>query len=113
MSGAERLSPLDPSRWAFTVTHSMTCTLLGRYDEAVDLARETIREPHAVGFWPPTALASALGNLGRIDEARAALDNALRAKPGMTLAFLEDLMPTNLPGGLAPYLNGLRKAGLT
>jgi hypothetical protein len=28
------------------------------------------------------------------------------------LAFLKEILPTKEPGGLAPYLDGLRKAGL-
>ena len=110
---AERLSPLDPLKWAFTVVHSLTCTLLHRYDKAVELARETIREPRAAGFWPSAALASALGNLGRPDKARTALDEALKEKPDMALAYLKELLPTKEPDGLDPFLDGLRKAGLT
>ncbi|MFP6744972.1 MAG: tetratricopeptide repeat protein [Alphaproteobacteria bacterium] len=110
---AERLSPRDPLKWGFTVVHSLTCTLLQRYDEAVELARETIREPRAAGFWPSTALASALGNLDRTDEARAALEEAFKEKPDMTLAYLIEPLPTKEPDGLNPFLDGLRKAGLT
>ncbi len=57
-------------------------------------------------------LASALGNLGQIAEAREAVDEALRRKPDLSLAYLEKTFPTKHPGGLALYLDGLRKAGL-
>ncbi len=56
---------------------------------------------------------SALGNLGQIADACEAVDEALRRKPDLSLAFLEKTMPTKQPGGLAPYLDGLRKAGLS
>jgi len=36
----------------------------------------------------------------------------LRRKPDLSLAFLETTLPTKQPGGLGPYLDGLRKAGL-
>ncbi len=57
-------------------------------------------------------LASALGNLGQIAEAREAVEEAQRRKPDLSIAYLEALMPTKQPGGLAPYLQGLRNAGL-
>ena len=107
-----RLSPRDPIMWATTVTRSMTCTLLHRYDEAAEWARKTIREPRAKGYWPHAALASALGNLGQADGARAAVDAALKEKPDLTLAYLRKTLPTREAGGLEPYLEGLRKAGL-
>jgi hypothetical protein len=72
----------------------------------------TILSADVVGYWSQAILASALGNLGQIAEARAAVDEALRRKPDLSLAFLEALLPTKQPGGLAPYLDGLRKAGL-
>ena len=37
---------------------------------------------------------------------------ALRRKPDLSLAYLEKTLPTKHPGGLALYLDGLRKAGL-
>ena len=109
---AERLSPRDPLLWAFTVTHALSCILSSRYEAAVELARRTIRIPRATGYWPHAMLASALGNLGQIDEARAAVDAALEQKPDLSLAYLERTLPTKEPGGLEPYLDGLRKAGL-
>ena len=103
----------DPLKWGFTVVHSLTCTLLQRYDEAVELARETTPEPRTAEFWPYTALALALGNLDRTDEACAALEEAFKEKPDMTFVYLIELLPTKEPGGLDPFLDGLRKAGLT
>jgi hypothetical protein len=45
-------------------------------------------------------LASALGNLGKIAEAREAIDEALQRKPDLSLAYLETTLPTKQPGGL-------------
>ena len=47
-----------------------------------------------------------------VEEARAAVVVALERKPDRSLAYLEKTLPTKHPGGLAPYLDGLRKAGL-
>ena len=57
-------------------------------------------------------LAAALAHLGQLEEARAAVAAALEAKPDLTLAYLEKTLPTKQPDGLAPYLDGLRLAGL-
>ena len=62
--------------------------------------------------WPQAALASALGNLGGIEEARDAVQEALRLKPDLSIGYLAKTLPTKHPGGLDPYLDGLRKAGL-
>ncbi len=91
---------------------SLTCTLLHQYGEAAEWARETMRNPRVSGYWPYAALASALAHLDQIDEARAAVAEALRAKPDLSLAYLKKTLPTKEPDGLEPYLDGLRKAGL-
>jgi adenylate cyclase len=64
------------------------------------------------GYWAHAVKASALANLGRIDEAKRALALAIEAKPDLSIGFLENNMPTKNAGGLDPYLNGLRKSGL-
>ena len=57
-------------------------------------------------------LAAPLAHLGRIEEAQTAVEAALAAKPDLSLAYLAKTLPTKQPGGLEPYLDGLRKAGL-
>ena len=54
----------------------------------------------------------ALANLDRMDEAYDAIEEALKAKPDLSLTYLKETLPTKEPNGLAPYLDGLRKAGL-
>ncbi|MEE9209343.1 MAG: tetratricopeptide repeat protein, partial [Kiloniellales bacterium] len=112
LDSALRLSPRGPLTWGTTVTRSMTSTLLHQYEEAAEWARETMRNPRVSGYWPHATLASALGNLGRIEEARAAVAAALGEKPDLSLSYLAKTLPTKHPGGLEPYLDGLRKAGL-
>ena len=112
LAQSERLSPRDPILWASTIVHALTCVLAGDYDEGVQWARKTIQNPRAKGYWPHAVHAAALAQLGRMDEARAAVDKALDGMPELTLSYLEKTLPTKEPDGLAPYLDGLRSAGL-
>ncbi len=57
-------------------------------------------------------LAAPLAHLGRIEEARAAVAEALEQKPDLPLSYLKKTLPTKQPDGLDPYLDGLRKAGM-
>jgi adenylate cyclase len=111
---AIRLSPRDPALWGTMAYRSMCCNLLQQYEAAVDWARRASHEPRAAGsgYWSYAVLASALGNLGKIAEAREAIDEALRRKPDLSLAYLEATFPTKQPGGLETFLDGMRKAGL-
>jgi adenylate cyclase len=109
---AIRLNPRDPLLWAIKTIISLTHNLLHQYETAAEWARQAIREPRATSFWPYAALASALGNLNQIEEARSAIDEALRQKPDLSVSYLEKTLTTKQPGELRPYLDGLRKAGL-
>ena len=109
---SERLSPRDPILWASTVVHALACVLSGDHEDALHWARKTIQNPRSKGYWPHSVHAAALSHLGQEDEARAAVAAALEAMPDLSLAYLEKTLPTKEPGGLDPYLEGLRKAGL-
>ncbi len=109
---SERLSPRDPINWASTIVHALACVLSRDYEEAAHWAHKTIQNPRSKGYWPHAGLAAALAHLGQMDEARAAVTEALEAKPDLSLAYLAKTLPTKEPDGLDPYLDGLRKAGL-
>jgi len=106
------MSPRDPMLWAFHAVHSITLVMNHEYDTALESAETTLRFPNASGYWGHAVKASALGNLDRIDEAEKALAAALEAKPDLSISYLEENLPTKHEGGLDPYLEGLRKAGL-
>ncbi len=57
-------------------------------------------------------MGGAIGNLSRIEEARDAVQKALRLKPDLSIGYLPKTLPAKHPDGLDPYLDGLRKAGL-
>lgn len=109
---AVTMSPRDPMLWAFTVVHALTYILSEEFDTALEWANHTLQIPNATGYWPHAVKASSLANLGRLDEAKQSLARAVDAKPDLSIAFLEKNLPTKHPGGLDPYLEGLRKAGL-
>jgi adenylate cyclase len=109
-----RLSPRDPVLWGTLCFRSLACILLQQYEAAAEWARRAAHEPRSAegGYWPYAVLASALGNLGQTAEAREAVEEALRRKPGLSIAFVETTLPAKHPGGIDLYLDGLRKAGL-
>ncbi len=109
---SERLSPRDPIHWASTVVHALACILAGDRDEAIHWARVTLQNPRSTGYWPHAVLGAALAQADQIDEARAEVALALKEKPDLTLSYLAEVLPTKKPGGLDPYLDGLKKAGL-
>ncbi|MFQ6021787.1 MAG: hypothetical protein ACE5NW_03610 [Acidiferrobacterales bacterium] len=74
-------------------------------------ARKALREPHFQ--WSRHAvLVSALGHLGRLDEARHALDALLQLRPDFTLDFVRRTHLISDFSDMAYYLDGLQKAGL-
>ena len=108
---AARLSPHDPYMWLFETNRASARIALGQFEEAERFARSAIRRPGA-GFWAYAALASALGHLGRIEEARPALDKLLELKPEFSPEFFDSVWIGVDPSFTTPYFEGLRKAGL-
>jgi adenylate cyclase len=107
---ATRLSPHDPSMWAIQVVHAAALLLLNRMDEAEKMARAATRHPSAT-FWVYVALASALGHLGRTEEAREALAKLLELNPDYSATFAEDMYRGGEKRNSA-IIEGLYKAGL-
>lgn len=90
------------------------CMREDRPEEAAALARRSVEaQPGYAGAW--VTLANALGRLGRTDEAREAMDRALKANPAMTPQHLAAQIRT-LAGGRPEIaersLSGLKAAGL-
>jgi len=109
---AVAISPRDPMMWAFTIVHALNDILDEDYESGLEWSNRTLQISNATGYWPHAVKASALANLGRIDEAKASLASAIEAKPNLSIEFIENNMPTKHIGGLDPYLNGLRVSTL-
>ncbi len=84
---------------------------LRQHEEAVEWAAKAIRFPNP--FWVVRAvMASALAYLDRKAEAKQAVDELLQYRPGISLAFIRETLPTDDQDYLEHLLNGLSKAGL-
>ena len=90
------------------------CAREGRYEDAVRFARRSLDiQPGYTGAW--MALANALGHLGRGEEAREAVERALKANPAMTAEHLFEQIRIAAGGDdehARKSLAGLAAAGL-
>jgi Flp pilus assembly protein TadD len=108
---AIRLSPFDPLMHAFLTFRSATLINLGRFAEAIEAARDAQRQPNHTA-WPHMHEASALVNLGRREEGKAAMERAYAMKPDISMRWVQTLLPAEPGVDMGPYLDGMRKAGL-
>jgi adenylate cyclase len=109
---AVAISPRDPMLWAFTIVHALNCILAGDSESGLEWAEMANQNPNATGYWCPAVKAAALANLDRMEESLPALQEALDAKSDLSIDYLNTNLPTKVPGGLEPYLQGLRRCGL-
>ncbi|TGQ29810.1 tetratricopeptide repeat protein [Mesorhizobium sp. M00.F.Ca.ET.216.01.1.1] len=109
---AVRLSPQDPYRWAFLNYGAMAHLFRLDFEQAARWAIESVQVPNA-HFLARAVLVSALGHLGRIDEAAQALAELKRDEHEVSLEFLRRRMfYLRDQNQIGIYLDGLRKAGL-
>ncbi len=108
---AMRLSPRDPLLWAFHASKAIALILLERYEEALDHARRAQRQPNAA-LWAYMPEVSALGLMGRLDEARSALGRVHRLKPDVTCSFATQVLPFSRAADREHFVRGLLVAGV-
>jgi adenylate cyclase len=107
-----RLSPLDPLSYYFSGGLALAAFAGGRYEETIEWADRSLREEGTFLVALRVKLA-ACGLLERSEEARQALTRLLEVHPGLTVASLRAYLLRFLqPEVVAPYAEGLRKAGL-
>jgi Zn-dependent M28 family amino/carboxypeptidase len=106
-----RLSPRDPFSAIFCGA-AATAQLVGRnYDEAMRLARESLRQrSDYVGAH--RVLTAAAGMAGQHDAARSALQELRRVQPDISLSWVENNMPIKHDADREHFVEGLRRAGL-
>jgi len=110
---ALRLSPRDPLRysWEYDICHMHTH--LAQWDEAIEWCRKSVAT-HPI-FWAYVDLAAAYAWTGRDMDARAAVEELQKVKPGYTVQQFATIKWTDNPTFNAQYARiaeGLRKAGL-
>ncbi|HUO93783.1 MAG TPA: winged helix-turn-helix domain-containing protein [Rhizomicrobium sp.] len=108
---ALRLSPRDPFAALYCGIASYAQFIGGRYDEAMQLAREGIRQ-RSDFTGAHRVLTAAAGMAGRDDIARAALQELKRAQPNISLDWIAKQIPTMRDEDRKHYLEGFRRAGL-
>jgi adenylate cyclase len=104
---AMRLSPRDPYIGTFHVTMGDAEISVGHFDAAIDEYRKAI-DAGLHTFFANANLAAAYAQAGKMDEAKAALSEARRLNPAITVKWMKDHTP-NLPA----VFDGLRKAGMS
>jgi adenylate cyclase len=106
---AMRLNPRYPFFYLWSLGHAQF--VAGRRQEALDTLRKLVEvNPN---FMPGHAyLAVLLGELGRLDEARAAWDRASHLSPGASLDVLRQRLPYRRPADLERFLTAARKRGM-
>jgi adenylate cyclase len=107
---ALRLSPIDPMNFNNYAGMGSAHEVAEEYDEAAALYRRALEErPHAT--WIYRNLASTLSGAGRIEEAKKALSEMMRAYPDMTISKFKQAMVFSGPT-LNRMADNLRKLGL-
>jgi adenylate cyclase len=107
---ALRLDPRSPTRWRdlmFVATGQYHCR---DYEAAIETAMEAIRSYPGYPL-PYRWLAAALGQLGRLPEAREALERAIAVAPATFDLYVRNRVPWVRPEDHAHMVEGLRKAG--
>ena len=108
---AIRLSPHDAYLAGFQGWRSMTLFYLKRYEEAVEWAHRASRNPNP-RFWNFAVLAASLTKLGRVEEARGALDELFARLPRFSLGFVRKALSFMKVGSIEPFVEALREAGV-
>jgi tetratricopeptide (TPR) repeat protein len=103
---ALRLSPRDPLTSVFHIEAGDAEISLGHFDAAIDEYRKAIDSGFR-RFPVYTNLSAAYAQAGKMDEAKAALAEARRLNPAITVKWMKEHTP-NLPA----VFDGLRKTGL-
>ena len=108
---AMRLSPLDPGMFAFYSALALAHLALGRYEEGLRWAEESLRAN--IGIPGLRQKLSLCGHLGRRDAAEECLRQLREIHPEVTIAGISRGLPKGYsPELTAHFLKGLRKAGV-
>lgn len=108
---AMRLSPNEPNRWSSENLQGIALWMTGKHETGIALARKASRH-QSCGIWPLANLAFMFASLDRMEEAKAAIADALKKRPDLTVATIDRFLPGYNSEGKSDYLDALRKAGV-
>jgi adenylate cyclase len=112
LENAIKLSPRDPNMGSFLVRMAEAHLFMGNYDRAVEWVKKALHQPNFQ--WSRyAALLSALGHLGRLDEASRVLEDLRSRRPDFSVDFVKSTHLFADAADMDHYLQGLRKAGVT
>jgi tetratricopeptide (TPR) repeat protein len=111
LSEALRLSPRDQFNFLWHYLMGFALFVAGRYEEALVCVDTSLRENSGVPG-PYRVRAVCLSQLGRIDEAKAALAEFLRLSPDATVNSTKAQVPLKRPEDMKRYIDALKQAGL-
>jgi len=107
---ALRMSPHDPLKAFFYSGTGVAYYYAHRFDEAVEWARNAVRE--RPGFTASQRiLCASLAQAGRIDEANEELRALRTMQPNVSIAWIEQHVPYT-ERAMQHFVEGMRKAGL-
>ena len=105
------LSPRDPLLVIWALCKGWAALLTQRYEEAIEFASHAAEaNPEFPDIYAVLAVVN--GQLGRVDAARAALDQLLRRMPALTTNDKRLNRPFGCTEHREQFLGGLRKAGM-
>jgi adenylate cyclase len=105
-----RLDPRDPALASRLNYLAIGLYFSREYEASVEVTKRTIRSYPEFPL-PYRWLAAALGQTGRIEEARQALERALTIAPTAFYLYVHQRVPWMRPEDYGHMLEGLRKAG--
>ena len=108
---ALRLNPLDPFAYAAHAALAMSHLFDGSFEQAAEAARRAIESNPRFSHLH-AMLAAAQVWLGQVADAAAVARRVLELQPDFTVSLVADEYSGIAPDRLAPFLDGLRKAGL-
>ncbi len=108
---AIRLSPRDPMLWGFLTLKGLAFVAMDRHEEALKWIRKALRQSNA-GVRTHVFEVIALAHLGRIEEAKEALQRVYTIKSDFDMDFVRATAKMMHPSSAKHYIDGLRKAGL-
>ena len=106
---AIRLNAVSPDGYLYQLGYAYC--MAGRYEEAITALQKFVsRHPHILHAH--LALALALSEVGREEEAHTAAAEVLRISPAFSLGVLRQRRSFTEPARLERHIAALRKAGL-